>query len=271
MLGKTPAELAETFTGWNEGDLESFLIEITAEVLATADPRDGGPLVDVILEPAEQKGTGRWTVQIALDLGTPVSGIAEAVFGRSLSGHAEQRDAARAVLPGRPPARVDDPEAFTEDVRQGAVRVEGGRLRAGVRHDHGRCRRVRLGDRPGRDGDDLARRLHHPGPVPGPDQGGVRRLAGAAVAAARRRTSPTRSSQAQESWRRVVDRGDRGRRTGARVPSALAYYDGLRRDRLPAALIQGLRDLFGAHTYRRTDADGSFHIDWSGDKSEQPG
>src|SRR6266542_6561771 len=86
-----PAQLAAIFRTWNEGDLESFLIEITADVLAHTDAETGRPFVDVVLDQAEQKGTGRWTVQSALDLGIPITGIAEATFARSLSGHADQR------------------------------------------------------------------------------------------------------------------------------------------------------------------------------------
>src|SRR5262249_33617471 len=97
--GQEPAQIAQTFRRWNEGRLDSYLIEITAEVLAHTDAATGAPFVDVVLDQAEQKGTGRWTVQDALDLGVPVSGIAEAVFARSLSGHAGLRAAAR-NLPG---------------------------------------------------------------------------------------------------------------------------------------------------------------------------
>src|ERR1035438_8069733 len=98
-LGAAPGEIAGIFRTWNEGDLDSFLIEITAEVLAHEDAQTGKPFVDIVLDQAEQKGTGRWTVQDALDLGVPVSGIAEAVFARSLSGHADLRQASRG-LPG---------------------------------------------------------------------------------------------------------------------------------------------------------------------------
>src|SRR5262252_1473819 len=94
-LGATPAEVGEIFRTWNEGDLDSFLIKITAEVLAHEDAATGKPFVDVVLDQAEQKGTGRWTVQSALDLGVPITGIAEATFARSLSGHVAQRAAAR--------------------------------------------------------------------------------------------------------------------------------------------------------------------------------
>ena len=113
--GATPAQLAETFSGWNEGDLESFLIEITAQEPGHVDGATGKPFIDVVLDEAEQKGTGRWTVQSALDLGIPITGIAEATFARSLSGHTDQRAAARSIygtsLNGW---KVDDTAAFTE-------------------------------------------------------------------------------------------------------------------------------------------------------------
>src|SRR3954451_9900958 len=121
--GKSPAEIADIFAEWNKGELESYLIEITAEVLRQIDAETGKPLVDVIVDQAGAKGTGAWTVQTALSLGVPVSGIAEAVFARSLSSHPEQR----AVFDGRPgpstssgtysALQVDDAYAFIEDSR----------------------------------------------------------------------------------------------------------------------------------------------------------
>src|SRR5580692_1806039 len=117
-VGLTPAEIAETFRRWNTGRLNSYLIEITADVLAHTDAATHRPFVDIVLDQAEQKGTGRWTVQDALDLGVPVSGIAEAVFARSLSGHADLRQAAR-HLPG--PTRTDDkrqPAEFADQIEQ---------------------------------------------------------------------------------------------------------------------------------------------------------
>src|SRR5690606_5052719 len=116
--GKTPAEIADIFAEWNRGELESYLIEITAEVLRHTDAATGQPLVDVIVDQAGAKGTGAWTVQSALDLGVPVSGIAEAVFARSLSSRPAQR-AAAAELPG--PAEdieIEDVDGFIDDVRQ---------------------------------------------------------------------------------------------------------------------------------------------------------
>src|SRR5580704_10730828 len=114
-LGASAPEIAEIFRTWNEGDLDSFLIGITAQVLAHIDAETGKPFVDVVLDQAEQKGTGRWTVQSALDLGIPITGIAEATFARSLSGHAEQRADARKAFAGENEWKVDDRDAFVED------------------------------------------------------------------------------------------------------------------------------------------------------------
>ncbi len=118
VLGLEPGRIAEVFREWNQGDLESFLIETAADVLAHTDAETGRPFVDVVADAAEQKGTGRWTVQNALDLGVPVTGIAEATFARSISGHVEQREAARKVF-AQPDAAadLDDPDGFVADVR----------------------------------------------------------------------------------------------------------------------------------------------------------
>jgi 6-phosphogluconate dehydrogenase len=269
VLGKTPAELAEIFRGWNEGDLESFLIEITAEVLATKDPRGDQPLVDVILDQAEQKGTGRWTVQIALDLGSPVSGIAEAVFARSLSAHAAQRAAARELLAGPTEAvSIDDPDTFVEDVRRALYASKVVAYAQGFDM-------IRAGSQLYDWNIDL-------GKIATIWRGGciirARFLDRIREAYEKRPDLPSLMvdpyfakavSEGQASWRRVVSVAAAA---GVPVPgfsATLAFYDGLRRDRLPAALIQGMRDLFGAHTYRRIDADGTFHLDWSGDRSER--
>ncbi|HET9655471.1 MAG TPA: NADP-dependent phosphogluconate dehydrogenase [Kineosporiaceae bacterium] len=260
-------QIAEVFRQWNTGDLESYLVEITAEVLAQTDATTGGSLVDVIADAAEQKGTGRWTVQIALDLGVPVSGIAEAVFARSLSGHTGQRAAARA-LPGPVGGwQVGDVDGFVEDVRQalyaskivayaqGFDMIRAGAAEYGWDVDLGAMATIWRGGciirarfldriRQAYDADPKLASLLL--------DGGFR----IAVAAA------------QDSWRRVVAGAAAHGVPAPGFAGALSYYDGLRRDRLPAGLIQGLRDYFGAHTYRRTDREGSFHTLWSGDRSE---
>ncbi len=118
-LGLSPDEQAEVFSSWNQGDLDSYLIEITADVLRKADPRTGVPLVDVIVDAAGMKGTGTWTVQSALDLGTPVNTIAEAVFARAVSSSPELRAAAQAALQGPDGSlRVSDRAGFVESIRQ---------------------------------------------------------------------------------------------------------------------------------------------------------
>jgi 6-phosphogluconate dehydrogenase len=270
-LGASPAELAGVFREWNTGVLESFLIEITAEVLDHVDAATGKPFVDVVLDQAEQKGTGRWTVQIALDLGVPVTGIAEAVFARAVSAHAVQREAARG-LAGPSGGRVSGSAAdtFTQDVHdalyaskvvayaQGMDEIAAGSDEYDWDIDLGAMARIWRG------GCIIRARLLEQIRVAYDDA--TRRPASLLV-------TPHFSDavgQAQDAWRRVVATAvDLGIPTPG-FASALAYYDALRRDRLPAALVQGQRDLFGAHTYRRVDREGTFHTLWSGDRSEQP-
>jgi len=265
--GMTPTELAEVFREWNRGELESYLIEITAEVLGHTDAGTGQAFVDVVQDRAEQKGTGRWTVQNALELGVPVTGIAEAVFARSLSANPDQRAAARA-LPGPGASGSASADSLVSDVRLALYASKIVAYAQGFDHIAAA----------GRDyGWDIDR-----GAVATIWRGGciIRarfldriREAYASAAPTSLLLDPGFSAalaQAQEAWRRVV-----GTAAALGVPtpgfsSALAYYDGLRRDRLPAALIQGLRDFFGAHTYQRVDRPGTFHTDWSGDRTESP-
>ncbi|TDD47672.1 NADP-dependent phosphogluconate dehydrogenase [Kribbella antibiotica] len=270
VLDLSPAELAGVFREWNTGDLESFLIEITADVLSQVDPTHGGPFVDVVLDQAEQKGTGRWTVQSALDLGIPVSGMAEAVFARSLSGDVVRREAAAGVLPGPSSSseKADiDRDAFIEDVRhalyssklvayaQGfdAIRAASEQydwnvdLGAMATIWRGGCIiRARFLDRIKEAYD---RNPQLPSLL-------VDEYFKDAIA------------NGQDAWRRVVATAATAGVPAPGFSAALSYYDGLRAERLPAALIQGLRDLFGAHTYKRVDAEGTFHLEWSGDRSE---
>ena len=265
--GLEPARIAEVFRDWNTGDLESFLVEITAEVLGHVDAATGRPLVDVIADAAEQKGTGRWTVQSALELGVPVNAIAESVFARSASGHLRLREAAHSALSGPGGEPVDDTKQLVADVRAAlwaskVVAYAQGldQLRAAsdaYRWDvdvatvariwrAGCIIRARLLER--------IRQAYANADLP-------TLLADPAVA--------EELGQAQEGWRRVVSLAAS---QGVPVPgfaSALAYYDTVRRDRLPAALVQGLRDFFGAHTYQRVDREGVFHTLWSEDRTEQ--
>ncbi len=265
--GATPAEIADIFSQWNTGELESYLIEITAEVLRQVDAKTGKPLVDVILDEAGSKGTGVWTVQSALDLGIPVSGIAEAVFARALSSKPAQRAAASA-LPGPSSAvTVSDNAAFIEDVRralyaskiiaysQGFDAIVAGAEHYGWDITKGNIAKIWRGGCIIR-----ARFLNRITEAYAENPGLVALVTAPYFAAA--------IATAQDAWRRVVAHA-----AGAGIPSpafssSLAYYDGLRADRLPAALVQGQRDFFGAHTYKRVDEPGTFHTLWSGDRSE---
>jgi len=267
-LGMSPAEIGDVFADWNTGDLSSYLIEITAQVLRHTDAETGAPFVDVVLDEAEQKGTGRWTVQSALDLGVPVSGIAEAVFARALSGHREQRRAAQLVLPGPGTTwEIDDRDAFVESVRQALYASKV------VAYAQGFDQITQGADQYGWDIDRAAlARIWRGGCIIRAEF--LDRIAQVFTDEPDVTTLLTNDyfrgavSAGQEGWRQVVAGAARN---GVPVPgfgSALSYYDGLRAERLPAALIQGLRDLFGAHTYRRTDKEGSFHTMWGEDGRE---
>ncbi|MDH6180286.1 6-phosphogluconate dehydrogenase [Microbacteriaceae bacterium SG_E_30_P1] len=266
--GKSPAEISEIFAEWNKGELESYLIEITAEVLKQVDADTGKPLVDVILDQAGSKGTGVWTVQTALDLGIPVSGIAEAVFARSLSSKPAQRDAA-AALPGpdENAFRAQDEDAFIEGVRlalyaskviaysQGFDAIVAGAEQYGWDIKKGEIAKIWRGGCIIR-----ARFLNRITEAYAENPGLVALV-----------TAPffvDVMEKAQVAWRKVVADAAYAGIPAPAFSSSLAYYDGLRADRLPAALVQGQRDFFGAHTYKRVDKKGTFHTLWSGDRSE---
>jgi 6-phosphogluconate dehydrogenase len=264
--GLSPAEIADVFTEWNKGELESYLIEITAEVLRQTDAATGKPLVDVIVDQAGSKGTGVWTVQTALSLGTPVSGIAEAVFARGLSSHPEQR-ALAGGLAGPSAFAVADKDAFIEDVRQALyaskiVAYSQGfdAIRAGAAEYNWH---INLGEvaRIWRGGCIIrAQFLNRITEAYRADETLALLMAAPYFAKA--------VSGAQEAWRRVVIAAAQAGIPAPAFGSSLSYYDGLRAERLPAALVQGQRDFFGAHTYKRIDKAGTFHTVWSGDRSE---
>jgi 6-phosphogluconate dehydrogenase len=267
--GFTPAELADVFREWNTGDLDSYLIEITSEVLAHVDADTGKPFVEIVEDAAEQKGTGRWTVQIALELGVPVNTIAESVFARSTSGHAALRKASQGTLPGPSRAEVTGEErtALVESVRQALWSAKV------VAYAQGLDQIRTASDEFGWDVDiaEVAKIW----------RGGciiraqfLNRIADAynetpdlpvLMAAPYFAEAFTR---AQAAWRRVVIASATAGIPAPAFSSSLSYYDGIRADRLPAALVQGQRDFFGAHPYRRIDKEGTFHTLWSGDRTE---
>ena len=269
--GLSAAELAGVFAEWNAGELESFLISISATVLAKVDATTGGALVDVIWDAAEQKGTGRWTAQDALELGVAAPSMTTAVYARSLSAQKAARGRAAAQLAGPSPHK--DGTLDVADVRAAlfaskiVAYAEGFAQLAAAGREHGwdldlgglatiwrgGCIiRARFLDR-----------IREAYAAAGADGGGsgvenlmllpffAEALAGA-----------------QDAWRRVVAAGVA---QGVPLPAfsaALAYYDGYREAAGPANLIQGLRDFFGAHGYRRTDSDGVFHTRWAQDGTE---
>ncbi|MFC7534353.1 NADP-dependent phosphogluconate dehydrogenase [Actinoplanes sp. GCM10030250] len=262
--GHSPAEIADIFKGWNEGRLGSYLIEITAEVLKQVDASSGNPFVDVVLDQAEQKGTGRWTVQAALDLGVPVSGIAESVFARALSGGADVRKAAAdAGLPG-PAASASGHTGgdLRADVEQALFASKIVAYAQGFQQIQAASKEYDWDIDPG-----AMAKIWRAGCI-------IRAkfLDFIKQAYDKQPTLPTllvdqyfldAVSGAQDAWRRVVVTATQQGIPAPGFTSALAYYDGLRAKRLPAALIQGQRDFFGAHTYHRVDKEGSFHTLWA--------
>lgn len=268
VAGYSPAQIADIFRAWNSGRLDSYLIEITAEVLSHVDAATGTPFVDVVLDQAEQKGTGRWTVQIALDLGVPVSGIAEAVFARSVSGHAALRDASRHLAgPTAHKLGEDEAAAFADQVEQA---LYASKIVAYTQGFH----EIAAGSEQYDWNIDLGR-------IAAIWRGGciiraafLDRITSAYEAQSRLpslisdKSFAEEVAAAQNDWRTVISTAvTQGVPTPA-FAATLAYYDSLRAERLPAALTQGQRDYFGAHTYHRVDREGTFHTLWGGDRAE---
>ena len=261
------AEIADVFREWNGTELESYLIEITADVLSQVDAETGKPLVDVIVDAAGQKGTGRWTVKSALDLGIPTTGIAEAVFARALSSATDQRVAARGLSSGNLGDAPTDKAQFIADIKtalyaskvvayaQGFDQIAAGSAEYGWNVDRGSLATIWRGGCIIR-----AQFLNRIREAYADDP----ELPSLLLAPYFREAVEV----GIDSWRRVVATATL---LGIPVPafaSSLSYYDALRAERLPAALTQGLRDFFGAHTYKRVDKEGTFHTLWSGDRSE---
>ena len=264
MLGMTPDEMHEVFKEWNKGELDSYLIEITRDILAYKD-EDGSPLIDKILDTAGQKGTGKWTGISALELGVPLTLIGESVFSRCLSAQKDERVKASKILSGPGAAFKGNKEAFIEDIRkallaskivsyaQGYVLMRAAAEEYGWDLNYGGIalmwrggciiRSVFLGKikeafdkEPGLTNlmlvDYFKDRLH----------------------------------DASRSWRHVVATAVTNGIPVPALSSALCYYDGYRSERLPANLLQAQRDYFGAHTYERLDQPRGkfFHTNWTG-------
>ncbi len=260
-LGLSAADLHDVFAEWNRGDLRSYLIEITAEVLARIDPDTGRPLVDVILDEAQQKGTGKWTSQHALDVGAPIPTINAAVESRIISALKPQRVAASRVLHGPAPAWAGTRQRLIDAARDAlyASKITSyaqglGLLRlASAEYGYG----LRLGD---------IAKIWRAGCI-------IRASLLGDIMAAFQRDPALVNLLLDEVFRDAIERRQAAWRVvvqtavGMGIPvlamsASLAYFDAYRSERLPANLTQGQRDYFGAHTYRRVDKPGVFHTAW---------
>jgi 6-phosphogluconate dehydrogenase len=273
LLGLKPAEMGDIFADWNQGALDSFLIEITADILKQKDPASKKAFVDVVLDTAGQKGTGKWTSVNALDMGVAAPTIAESVFSRCLSAIKDERVAASKVLKGPKVKKITSPakkKALVEAIRdalycskicsyaQGFQLMRAAQAEYGWKLNFGQIAQIFRG-------------------------GCIIRAAFLQKITEAYAKNPKLANllldpyfnktiqKAQENWRKVVSLAAEN---GVPVPtfaSSLAYYDGYRSARLPANLLQAQRDYFGAHTYERVDKPRGkfFHIDWPEAKRPQ--
>jgi len=267
-LGMSNAEMHGVFAEWYEGELNSYLIEITRDILAYKD-QDGNEVIDLILDTAGQKGTGKWTVIEALNVGQPLTLIGEAVFARCLSALKDERVKAAKALKGRKSKFRGDKEKFINDLRQALYAskivsyAQGYQLMRAAAAEYkwnlnyggialmwrGGCiiRSVFLG----KIKEAFAKKLKLENLLLDP-------------------FFKTAVKKAQSSWRRVVAASVKLGIPMPAMSSALAYYDGYRSERLPANLLQAQRDYFGAHTYERVDKPRGefFHTNWTGHGGE---
>ncbi|MFZ6031216.1 MAG: NADP-dependent phosphogluconate dehydrogenase [Chloroflexota bacterium] len=260
-LGLNNAQLHEAFAEWNRGELESYLIEITAAIFATTDPESGQAVVDLILDEAQQKGTGKWASQNALDLGAPTPTINAAVESRIVSAYKEERQIAAQVLAGPAAKIVEDAQAVIRWVRdalyaakicsyaQGFGLMRLASKEYGYNLNYGEIARVWRGGCiiRARFLNDIRQAFER-----NPDLPNL--MIDPEFAAA--------MNARQAALRKVVALAAENGIPALAFSSALAYYDAYRSARLPANLTQAQRDYFGAHTYRRIDREGSFHTQW---------
>ena len=262
VLKLTAAELAEIFASWNEGELDSFLIEITSKIFRRIDEESGNPLVDMVLDKAKQKGTGKWTSQNAMDLGAPIPTINRAVTGRIVSSLKSERQAASVQLPGPDASPYGGDRQELIDATRDALYAskisayaQGMALLRQASEEYGYG--LNLGEIAAlwRAGCIIrARFLNHITDAYNRNPSLTNLLLDDQFRAA--------VTQRLPAWRKVVQLAvARGIPTPA-FSASLAYYDSYRNARLPANLIQAQRDFFGAHTYERTDREGIFHSEW---------
>jgi 6-phosphogluconate dehydrogenase len=261
-LGLGYPEMQTAFAAWDEGDLDSYLIEITADILGKRDPETGAAIVEVILDRAGQKGTGGWAVAAALDLGIPAPTIAEAVAARSLSAQKDERVHAASGLAGPAPGEARERVPELPVLRDAllaakiAAYAQGFAVMAAAGREHGWNLCLGKIATIWRGGCIIrARLLDRIKDAYAQDPALANLMLAPHFAAA--------LAGAQDGLRTIVAFAARRGIAAPALGSALAYYDGYRSARLPANLIQAQRDYFGAHTYERIDRTGSFHSDWS--------
>jgi 6-phosphogluconate dehydrogenase len=264
-VGLSNEEMHDVLTEWNKGELDSYLIEITRDILGFKDPETGEQVVDKILDTAGQKGTGKWTSQSSLDLGIPVTLIGEAVYARCLSAMKEERVAASKILSGPKFKFEGEKKAFVEDIRQALLASKIVSYAQGFMMLREAAKEYNWD-------------LHYGEIAMMWRAGCIIRSAFLGKIKAAFATKPDLSNllldgyftdvieRCQPSWRRVVAKAVEA---GVPVPAfmtALAFFDGYRSARLPANLLQAQRDYFGAHTYERVDQPRGkfFHTNWTG-------
>jgi 6-phosphogluconate dehydrogenase len=264
ILGMSASEMHEVFGEWNKGELDSYLIEITTDILSKTDPETGKPVVDIILDTAGQKGTGKWTSQSALDLGTCAPTIAEAVFARCASAIKEERVAASKELNG-PEVKFDgDAKEFIEDIRKALYAskicsyAQGFQLMKAAAAEYGWS--LKYGE--------IALMWRGGCIIRANFLGDIKKAFDDNPKLANLLLDPFFKKiidDCQTSWRKVIAKAVS---MGVPVPafaSALSYYDSYRSAQLPANLLQAQRDYFGAHTYERIDKPRKefFHTAWT--------
>jgi 6-phosphogluconate dehydrogenase len=270
--GLSNDELYDVFAQWNKGELDSFLIEITRDIFSVVDPKTNNALVDVILDRAGQKGTGKWTSQLALDLGVPTTLITEAVFSRCLSAQKDKRVRASKILSG-PVGAVGkfresvNREEFIESVRralyaskicsyaQGFFQLQAAAEERGWDLKYGEIAMLWRGGCIIR-----AAFLERIKEAFDRDPGLENLLLDSYFKDA--------VGSSQEAWRSVISTAAQIGISTPAISAALNYYDGYRSEQLPHNLLQAQRDYFGAHTYERIDREGVFHTHWLSERRE---
>ncbi len=264
--GLSNAELADVFEEWNEGELESYLIEITAKIFRTKDPEGSGDLVDKILDATGMKGTGKWTVQDAAEIGAPDTTIAASVEARIISAAKAERVKASKLLPGPAPKALGLDAAkkkqLVDDVRAALYAAKSCSYAQGMNllriASEVRKWNLQLGD--------LARIWQDGCIIRAKFLGRIKAAFDREPGLDNLLLDPSfreELASRQDGWRRVVALCATNGLPALGMCGSLGYYDMVRRERLPANLTQAQRDFFGAHTYKRIDKEGDFHTDWS--------